>query len=92
MTFSWLWAVSRVLFLATGIVTVRRPVLPRWLGWVAIVIGVIALAGPLGFVGLILSILWLLVVSIMMLVRKDLIAAGAFEGAEVIEVVVETTG
>lgn len=65
-----------VLLLAAGIATVRRPVLPRWLGWVAIVIGILALAGPAGVVGAGLSILWLIVVSIMMLVRKDLIAAG----------------
>jgi hypothetical protein len=72
-----------VLFLAAGIATVRRPVLPRWLGWAAIVIGIISLAGPLGFVGAILSIIWLLVVSIMMLVRKNLIAAGTVDGTEI---------
>jgi hypothetical protein len=66
-----------VLLLATGISTVRRPVLPRWLGWAAIVIGILSLAGPAGFFGAILAIVWLLVVSILMFVRKDLIAAGA---------------
>jgi hypothetical protein len=65
------------LLLATGIATVRRPALPRWLGWVAIVIGVLALAGPAGVFGAGLSILWLIVASLMMLVRKDLIASGA---------------
>lgn len=76
-----------LLMLAAGIATVRRPVLPRWLGWAAIVIGILSLAGPLGFAGIILSIVWILVVAILMLVRTDLIAAG---GAEVTEVVVET--
>jgi hypothetical protein len=66
-----------VLLLATGISTVRRPVLPRWLGWSAIVIGILSLAGPAGFFGAILATVWLLVVSILMFVRKDLIAAGA---------------
>jgi hypothetical protein len=66
-----------VLLLATGISTVRRPVLPRWLGWAAIAIGILSLAGPVGFAGAILSILWLLVVSILMFVRKNLVAAGA---------------
>jgi hypothetical protein len=66
-----------VLLLATGISTVRRPVLPRWLGWAAIVIGVLSLAGPAGFLGAILAIVWLLVVSIRLFVRKDLGAAGA---------------
>jgi hypothetical protein len=65
-----------ILLLATGISTVRRSVLPRWLGWAAIVIGILSLAGPAGFLGAILAIVWLLVVSILMFVRKDLIAAG----------------
>jgi hypothetical protein len=76
-----------LLMLAAGIATVRRPVLPRWLGWAAIVIGILALAGPLGFVGFLLSVVWILVVAILMLVRQDLIAAGAGDGGiEVVEV------
>jgi hypothetical protein len=81
------------LTLAAGIATVRRPVLPRWLGWAAIVIGILALAGPLGFVGFLLSGLWILVVAILLLARKDLIAAGTRDGevgvVEVTEIIVE---
>jgi hypothetical protein len=84
------------LLLAAGIATVRRPVLPRWLGWAAIVIAILSLAGPLGLVGAILSIVWLLVVGILMCVRKDLVAAGAAEATEVnvevTEIIVETQG
>jgi hypothetical protein len=65
-----------VLMLAAGIATVRRPVLPRWLGWVAIVVGVLSLAGPLGFVGVLLAVIWIIVVAILMLVRADLAAIG----------------
>jgi hypothetical protein len=83
-----------ILLLAAGIATVRRPVLPRWLGWAAIVIAIISLAGPLGFIGAILAIVWLLVISILMLVRKNLIATGAAEGVEInveaMQVIVET--
>jgi hypothetical protein len=61
-----------VLMLATGIATVRRPVLPRWLGWAAIVIGVLSLAGPVGFAGFLLCLVWLIVAAILMLVREDL--------------------
>jgi hypothetical protein len=61
---------------AAGIATVRRPSLPRWLGWVAIVIGVLSLLGPLGFVGILLGVIWLIVVAILMLVRTDLVAIG----------------
>jgi hypothetical protein len=61
-----------ILMLASGIATVHEPVLPRWLGWAAIVIGVLALAGPVGFFGAILSVIWMFVVAIMLLARKDL--------------------
>jgi hypothetical protein len=63
-----------VLLLATGISTVRRPVLPRWLGWAAIVIGILSLAGPIGFLGAVLAIVWLLVVSAVIF-RRDRIVA-----------------
>jgi hypothetical protein len=59
-----------VLLLATGISTVRRPLLPRWLGWAAIVIGILSLAGPIGFLGAVLAIVWLLVVSAVIF-RRD---------------------
>jgi hypothetical protein len=62
-------------------------VLPRWLGWAAIVIGVLSLAGPVGFAGVLLAVIWIIVVAILMLVRTDLHAVGV---VEVTEVVVET--
>jgi hypothetical protein len=74
-----------LLMLAAGIATLRRPVLPRWLGWAAIVIGVLCLAGPVGFAGVILSVIWIVVVAILMLVRADLIA---IDGVTVTEVIV----
>jgi hypothetical protein len=64
------------LLLAAGIATVIRPVLPRWLGWAAIVIAILALAGPIGIVGFLLGLVWILVVGILMFVRQDLVAAG----------------
>lgn len=42
--------------------------LPSWLGWVAIVIGIVA-ATPLGFFGFLAGMLWILVVSILLTVR-----------------------
>lgn len=65
-----------VLLFAAGVTTVRRPALPRWLGWAAIVSGVLALAGGIGFIGSALGLVWILVVGILML-RKDLVAEGA---------------
>ena len=60
------------LFVAAGIATVRQPVLPRWLGWAAIVIGILCLAGPIGFAGALLGLVWIAVVAIIMVVRHDL--------------------
>jgi hypothetical protein len=65
------------LLLAAGIATVMRPVLPRWLGWAAIVIAILSLAGPIGIVGFLLGLIWILVVSILLFVRHDPVAAGA---------------
>ena len=64
------------LFLASGIATVLRPVLPRWLGWAAIVIAILSLAGPIGFIGFLLGLVWTLVVGILLFVRQDAVAAG----------------
>ena len=64
-----------VLFLAAGIATVRHPVLPRWLGWAAIVIGVLSVAGPIGGLGFVLGLVWLLVVGIITFLRADDIPA-----------------
>jgi len=68
-----------ILLLASGIATVRRPALPRWLGWAAIVIAILSLAGPIGFFGSILAIVWLLVVAIIIF-RRDRVVAGAQAG------------
>jgi hypothetical protein len=51
--------------LATGISAVRHGALPKWLGWSAIVLGV-ADYTPAGFFGFLLSLVWILVVSIML--------------------------
>ncbi|MDQ6852567.1 MAG: hypothetical protein M3046_02580 [Actinomycetota bacterium] len=54
-----------ILLLAAGIATVLSPVLPRWLGWASIVIGVLNLT-PLGFIFSLLAVVWVLVVSILL--------------------------
>jgi hypothetical protein len=76
-----------LIMLAAGIATVRQAVLPRWLGWAAIVIGILSLAGPAGFVGVLLAVIWIFVVAILMLVRTEL---NAVDEVEVAEVIVET--
>jgi hypothetical protein len=50
---------------ATGICVLRHGGLPRWLGWVAIVIGVVSVT-PIGFVGFLAVFVWVLVASIVL--------------------------
>jgi hypothetical protein len=56
-----------VFLIANGLAIARGGVLPRWLGWVGVVIGLTA-ATPLGVVGFFGSGLWVLVASVLMLV------------------------
>ena len=59
----------QVLWVALGISLVKSDVLPKWLGWVALAIGVIAFAGPASFFALPLGGLWIIVASIMLTMR-----------------------
>lgn len=54
---------------AVGISVLRSAVLPRWMGWAAILFGVISLAGPIGFFGALGAALWILVASITLSLR-----------------------
>ena len=66
--------------LATGISAVRHGALPKWLAWSAIVIG-IADYTPAGFFGFLLSLVWILVVSVMLALRARRGAAPAAPAA-----------
>jgi uncharacterized protein DUF4386 len=57
-----------ILLLASGISIVRHGALPRWLGWIAIVLGVLALT-PIGFVAFMGGALWVLVTSVLLALR-----------------------
>ena len=59
---------STVMLIATGISIVRHGALPKWLGWVALLLGLIS-ATPLGFVGFLGSAVWILIVSVMLAMR-----------------------
>ena len=59
-----------------GVAILRGVGLPRWLGWVAIVLAVLFLIPPTGFVSFALLILWTLVLSIVMYLRYDAQAPG----------------
>jgi len=53
---------------ATGLAVIRTGVLPKWLGWVMVVLGVLALT-PIGFVAAIGAAILVLVLSILLSVR-----------------------
>jgi hypothetical protein len=60
-----------IALIGAGMTVLSTRILPAWLGWVALVLGVISLLGPGGFLGFFLSPLWILVAGIMLFVRRD---------------------
>jgi hypothetical protein len=56
-----------VLSLGTGVSALRNSGLPRWLGWASIVLGILAVAGPVGAIAFLLAPVWTLVVGIAIL-------------------------
>jgi hypothetical protein len=48
----------------TGLAVVIGRILPKWMGWVMFVFGLACLAGPVGFFGLLATVLWVLVAGI----------------------------
>jgi hypothetical protein len=54
--------------LGSGVGALKAGVLPSWLAWIAIVIGVVALT-PAGFIGVMALGIWTLVVSVMLAMR-----------------------
>jgi hypothetical protein len=72
------WAVGMITFLVgSGISIVRHGALPKWLGWVAIVVGIVFFT-PAFIVAAPLAGLWVLVVSIMGIMRaRRATASGA---------------
>jgi hypothetical protein len=60
-----------VFSIASGIAILRGAALPKWLGWVAIVMGIAALIPPAFFPMLIVFVIWSAVVSILVYQRGD---------------------
>jgi hypothetical protein len=54
---------AAVLLLASGLSIVRHGAVPRWLGWVAILLAIVSMT-PLGFIGFLGGALWILIVSV----------------------------
>jgi hypothetical protein len=60
-----------VMFFSAGVAILRGRALPRWLGWTGVGIGVLCFAGPLGFAGALLGLLWLIATGVTMYRRSD---------------------
>jgi hypothetical protein len=55
------------LLVATALVALRTGVLPRWLGWVSLLLALWLLIAPIGWLALIFGVpLWILVVSVLL--------------------------
>jgi hypothetical protein len=55
--------------LAAGLSIVLHGGLPKWLGWIAVLFGVVGLT-PVGFIGFLGGALWILVVSVLLARRR----------------------
>jgi hypothetical protein len=59
-----------VFAVCSGLAILRGASLPKWLGWVAIVLGIAAIIPPASFPALIGFVLWSIVVSVLMYMRS----------------------
>ena len=62
------------LLIASGGLAIRTGFLPRWLGWLSVVVGIVALT-PVGFASFLLWVVWTLVVSVILFRRTPAAAA-----------------
>ena len=70
------FAVGMSTFLvATGLSAIRHSTLPRWLAWIALVIG-IASYTPIGFFAFLAAVLWVFVASILLAMQARSVTAG----------------
>jgi hypothetical protein len=66
-----------IFLVGAGGMVLQSGMLPKWLGWVACVGGVVSLAGPGGFAGFFLAPAWIVVAGVMLALRSDAATATA---------------
>lgn len=66
---------------SVGFAVLRTGAMPKWMGWWAMLFGVITLAGPIGFIGAIGAAVWVIIASIVLSMRARSAGAGAAPAA-----------
>ena len=61
---------AAALLIGAGLAVVRTAILPAWLGWVALVVGVVTLIGPGGYLGFLLTPIWVGAAGVLLYLRK----------------------
>jgi hypothetical protein len=56
-----------VFYFSTAVAILSTATLPRWFGWVTLVLAILSVAGPLGFLAFVLTLPWTLVASILLM-------------------------
>ena len=56
-----------LLGLGTGVAALRSAALPKWIGWVSVAFGLLALAGPAGGIAFLVAPSWALVIAIVIM-------------------------
>jgi len=69
LSFPLIVAGVSVMQLGFGIAVLRSGLLPAWLGWLGVAIGVVAAAGPAGFFGFLAAAVWILLAGALMYER-----------------------
>lgn len=69
----WLPFIAGVaaLLIGGGLAVLRTGILPRWLGWVGAVVGVVSMLGPGGFLGYFVAPLWIAIAGVLLYTRTD---------------------
>jgi hypothetical protein len=60
-----------IVALSTGIAALRGRTLPRWLGWASIILGILAVSGPIGGIAFLLAPVWTLAVGVVLIRRSS---------------------
>jgi hypothetical protein len=73
--FAFVTPLAIMMFGAAGAILRGGAALPRWLGWAALVLGILYFAGPFGWFGFLLTGIWIIIASVVMYQRGGASAA-----------------